>query len=308
MSAEDNLNDKNIIKRGKNKAVRYDLPLSTSCLRYCVVNEPHYYTRIVSVPEDDLFLYPLECGITTCTPDYYIANNILDFELVYIEFGSMILKTSSGTYEIHSGECYLIDTTHPYIYYCNCPENHTLYFLHFGGKHAREYYQYIIERNNGPIFAPGLDFIDFFRQTIIHISSAAILDPFETSSRITALLSKLFDTLSSDGSDSLSTVVDYIKEHYPEPISINTLCEISSFSKSHLIKRFKSSFGCTPYQYILDVRLTAANRRLHSGDISINELAYAVGFNSSVSFIRAFKRKYNISPGSLRLSSKDLLL
>ena len=42
--------------------------------KYFIVEEPYYYVRVSNVTESDKFIYPDECGITTCAPGYCISN------------------------------------------------------------------------------------------------------------------------------------------------------------------------------------------------------------------------------------------
>ena len=303
-SKKESIPENKIIKRGQSKAKKYEAGSFPSCQRYFVVSEPYYYIRVSSTAENSLFLYPEECGINTCLPEYFTSNYNLAYLLCYLEKGSLVLNIPTGTYYLHDGDCYFIDMSRPHIYYNNSNENNTMIFFHIGGPEAKRYYEYITQRADTNVFHPNEEFVNDFRHLVIRCCTKPNADPLDVSARIISLLSKL-DTAPSENAEHIHSVLNYIQEHYNEHISLDTLCSASNLSKSSLIKRFKSSFGYTPHQYILNTRLAMAHHKLISSPLSIDEIAYSVGFNSSAAFIEAFKRKYGTSPGKIRAAAKE---
>ena len=89
------------------------------------------------------------------------------------------------------------------------------------------------------------------------------------------------------------------------------LAEKVHLSKHYMIKRFKSVTGETPYNYLLNYRISQAKIMLRISDYSISEIAEKIGFASLNNFIIQFKRKENITPRAYREKQsaqiKDLL-
>lgn len=67
-------------------------------------------------------------------------------------------------------------------------------------------------------------------------------------------------------------------------------------SRSSLNRRVKELLGTTPNDYVQKKRLAAAAEMLHAGGVRINEVAYAVGFNSPSYFAKCFKKEYGVLP------------
>jgi AraC family transcriptional regulator len=81
-----------------------------------------------------------------------------------------------------------------------------------------------------------------------------------------------------------------------------TLEQISSavfLSKFHFLDTFKSLFGVTPHQYLLELRLQKAWTLLQSKTHSVTEVCYAVGFESPGSFSTSFKKRFRVSPSKV---------
>ncbi|MFZ4057132.1 MAG: response regulator transcription factor [Ferruginibacter sp.] len=72
-----------------------------------------------------------------------------------------------------------------------------------------------------------------------------------------------------------------------------------SISIPTLERRSKRVFGQLPQQFVLNVKLQKANVLLRQKYGTVNDIAYAAGFNSTSYFCTCFKKKYNITPSVL---------
>ncbi|MXQ14878.1 helix-turn-helix domain-containing protein [Microvirga makkahensis] len=71
-------------------------------------------------------------------------------------------------------------------------------------------------------------------------------------------------------------------------------------SSSHFIKSFSTSFGQSPHQYLVNLRLASAEKPLVETDLPLSHIAYVSGF-SSQSHITATMRRYKLAtPGEIR--------
>ena len=74
-------------------------------------------------------------------------------------------------------------------------------------------------------------------------------------------------------------------------------CHLSISRLSHL---FKAETGFTVKNYRRHCRFRAAARMLETTDLSIKEVAYAVGYHHTSSFVRAFILHSGASPNNYR--------
>lgn len=94
--------------------------------------------------------------------------------------------------------------------------------------------------------------------------------------------------------------VDFMHSNYELDFGLEELSKISCLSKFYFIKGFKSVYQCTPYQYLLNIRLNKALQLLRTSDLSIGEISESIGFDYVSSFSRAFYRRYAYYPSSER--------
>ena len=76
-------------------------------------------------------------------------------------------------------------------------------------------------------------------------------------------------------------------------------------SNATLMRHFKASLGCTPMEYLRNLRLEHAAELLVNSSISIKEIADNSGFLSDAYFFRSFKKHYGVTPVEFRRLKQD---
>lgn len=87
-----------------------------------------------------------------------------------------------------------------------------------------------------------------------------------------------------------------------QPCSVERLASAFNLSKSHLQHLFKQQTGLRLGHIIIEQRLDRAAQLLKSTNMRIKEIADAVGYEHTSSFIRAFERRFMQAPQAYRLS------
>jgi AraC-like DNA-binding protein len=90
--------------------------------------------------------------------------------------------------------------------------------------------------------------------------------------------------------------IAFIKEHYAEPMQIETLAKRVNMSPSALHGHFKAVAAMSPIQYQKRLRLQEARRLLLSGATSAEAVAYEVGYASASQFSREYVRLFGQPP------------
>jgi AraC-like DNA-binding protein len=99
---------------------------------------------------------------------------------------------------------------------------------------------------------------------------------------------------------ALRAALEAIHEEPPRPLTIADLASAANLSRSAFFDRFTRILGMPPMVYLTEQRLESAYRQLGEGMAKVLEIALACGYESEASFSKAFKRRYGISPGTLR--------
>lgn len=90
-----------------------------------------------------------------------------------------------------------------------------------------------------------------------------------------------------------------LKEH----ICIPKLAEKCGLNEFKLKLGFRELYNTSPYKYLVHLRLQHAKALLEDTDLTINQIADRIGFESYNGFSTAFKKAYKLSPTFYRNST-----
>jgi transcriptional regulator GlxA family with amidase domain len=97
--------------------------------------------------------------------------------------------------------------------------------------------------------------------------------------------------------DRFSDLMAWIIRNLHADLSVEVLARRVCMCPSHFSKVFKSIFGEPPRDFIDNLRLNEARRRLSKQQKTLGVVAQSVGFTDSVTFQEAFERKFGCRPG-----------
>jgi AraC-like DNA-binding protein len=100
-------------------------------------------------------------------------------------------------------------------------------------------------------------------------------------------------------------IVDYVRAHYREKLSVADLAEVGGISVSSQERLFKKTFGLTPLMYLRKTRLNAACQLLRSTKVGLSDISVQCGFNDQTNMTRAFRLELKITPLKYRRSFSD---
>ena len=127
-------------------------------------------------------------------------------------------------------------------------------------------------------------------------------------SQMTTLLSHFFGQLSMMEEDKiplserekLEQARNILAENLENPPSLSELSRQIGLNTFKLKKNFKELFGVPVFKYLQNERLKTAYNLLRSKNLSIQEVAWHVGYDSLSSFSNAFSKKFGFRPSEIK--------
>lgn len=107
-------------------------------------------------------------------------------------------------------------------------------------------------------------------------------------------------TATSEKKRRFEEIVSYIRANYREELKVSEIAWKFNYNKKYLSRLFHNHIHCSVKDFITDTRLRVAERLLLSTNDTISAIAKNSGFASEYTFMRTFKKKYNISPTQYR--------
>lgn len=175
--------------------------------------------------------------------------------------------------------------------------------------------QQIIPENIDPIIKSG-DYSSKLEKYIsdIVIESSEKIRGYETVcsnllSSIIILLLRLTSISADESKEPESpnlckSAKEYIDKYYSQDLNLSNLAKSFYFSKDYLSHIFKSETGFSPMKYLINRRIEEAKKLLAASNMSVNEIAAAVGYDDANYFSVVFKKLTGFTPIKYRNSQR----
>jgi transcriptional regulator GlxA family with amidase domain len=104
--------------------------------------------------------------------------------------------------------------------------------------------------------------------------------------------------------DRIHESARWIRENFGEAISIADAAEVAAMSNRNYLRRFRSEFGVTPQQYLMDTRFKLICRLLVESNLPVEKIARRCGMGNGDRLGRRFRIRYNMSPTQYRAKGR----
>jgi len=101
----------------------------------------------------------------------------------------------------------------------------------------------------------------------------------------------------NDQGQRITHALRWLKAHYAEPLTVESLAKQAGMSPSALHRHFKAVTAQSPLQYQKRLRLQEARRLMLGDALDAAEASFKVGYESPTQFSREYRRLFGAPPG-----------
>jgi AraC-like DNA-binding protein len=101
---------------------------------------------------------------------------------------------------------------------------------------------------------------------------------------------------------------DLMDREYSRPLEVAVLAREALMSPAHFSRKFKTTYGETPYSYLMTRRIERAKALLRRGDMSVTDVCFAVGCTSLGSFSARFTEVVGETPSAYKARDHSALV
>lgn len=136
-----------------------------------------------------------------------------------------------------------------------------------------------------------------YPQVIQGLVTKLLLD---TARAVTNVHVPSLQTLRSSSDAAVDLMARYLQDNYDRPLSIRDVVSQVRLSERHARRLFLEATGKSIKQYLTSLRLDVAKQRLLSEEVSVSEIAFAVGFSDVRHFSTTFRQSVGVTPSEFR--------
>lgn len=256
--------------------------------------------------EEEFYLSVFGHSITY--PGHTYGPSVRSYYLIhYILSGKGTFKANQNTYKLHEGQGFFIEPDNLTVYSSDIDEPCT-YWVGFGSRQSKRLVESISLSQNNPIFSCNIESgkkLEEYVDEMLANNDFALGDIYYRWGLFFQFISIIADAQKdfrpkADVDNYVLHMMNYIHNHIEEPVTVQDIADYVNLTRCYATTIFTKQTGISPKDYIQNCRLTKARHMLESSSLTIAGIAYSCGFKQSESFIKAFRKRYNISPSEYR--------
>ena len=114
----------------------------------------------------------------------------------------------------------------------------------------------------------------------------------------------VFNEVTDWGNTIEDRIIAITTAHCLSPLQVPDLATMCAMSLSSFKRHFQRAYGYPPGKWLSHIRLNHARTMILNSDASVTEISESSGYRDLSSFIRAFRRRFGMTPTALRRDSQ----
>ena len=261
------------------------------------------------------------CGFAQCEPLHsYGPASRPNYIIHYIMDGKGIYQVGEKKYKLSKGQGFLIEPEELTFYQADQEEPWSYLWVGVGGTGAKKFIQDIGLNSQQRIFrcADGEKLNEIVMDMMKHTRST-VSDLYYLQGKLYELFSVLtadvvIEELMEENKENryIQEAVTYIRNHYAAGLTVEELAGYLGVNRSYFYTLFKNKLQLSPKEFLTKFRISRAREQLILTEESVENIAVACGYHSTLVFTKNFKQETGMTPTEFRKTSwqaaKDRLL
>lgn len=232
-----------------------------------------------------------------------------EYVLIYCNQGAGWFTAQEKTYQVKANDFFILPKGIGHKYGADPKNPWTIYWIHFTGELAKEYFYYLIgkrslkpriaipskERNH--LFDEIVNYAGMIKNKDAVIYANNCLYNYLASFKNIIVAQSESDRKKTDTVDSC---IELMKANLDKNLNLYELSQMMDISISHLSTLFKEKIHDSPYNHYIFLKIQRACYLLWNSEANIKTIAAQLGYEDPYHFSRVFKNTMGLSPKQFR--------
>ncbi len=258
----------------------------------------------------DLPLQIENIGVTTPNQNFGLSRNNSElFIIEYIISGKEHLKVENKDFLLTAGDTCIIEPNTNHSYHSDPKDPVEKKWINFTSPLFHSVYKEL--GLSGKYLFKDFNSSTYFEELLILAEKSKYSEDicFDAAVILFKLIfeikKSIFEEQKALPSNTAKKVKNYIDSCVFKTLSLDELSKTIMYSKKQLTREFKKYYNNTPYNYLLELKISTAKRLLEITDMPIKEIADRLCFENQHYFSKAFKNKVGISPTEYKINNSN---
>lgn len=257
-------------------------------------------------------------GREQCESGYSFGPFIrTNYVLHFVKSGWGTLRKGSRTYRIGPGQVFLIYPEEETTYKADIKDPWYYMWIGFHGFRSEEFMQHAGFSPEKPVVTcQHVDDIYSTMDTLLGYTQLSYVNELRRMSSLYHLLAVLI----ADAGQShllpaeeisldrlyVRTAVNLLINSANKNVKVNDVVDAIGISRSYLTSIFKKEMKVSPQAFLMNFRMETAASLLRSTEMPVGKIAEEIGYADTMSFSKAFKKHYHLTPTEFRQLKPEL--
>lgn len=272
------------------------------------------YIEFLNKPSFDLNF--IHAGIEQCTPSHLCSGERDEYILHFVLSGKGFFSPKANSiYPLSAGQMFLISPNKPVFYGADANNPWQYAWIGFDGMRADKILKQCgFSKITRVLPSPeNLSLRTDYFDHILEYDINSLGSSLRKEAWMLMLFSKLMDSHEAQmitpplecetytTKPYVDLAIEYIKASYKNGINVSDISTKLGVSRAYLNYVFQSELGMSIQQCLISFRMHKAANLLVSTTLTIKEISNEIGYADQLTFSKAFKKKFGISPKQYRI-------
>ena len=255
--------------------------------------------------------YCTEAGVFYAQQHFSTARTDKESYLLFYSLrGAGLIEQGGSHVLLHPGQALLLNCRTPQSY-CTAPGQSCWhhYWVHLDGTGVAAMESILLpDKKLTPVQFTGAKMQELFEIVLGQMECGTVDSIVQTGLTLHKMLalcvkSTLEQSEAATNHQLILRAAETLRKQYQQEMALADLLADAHMSKSYFLRLFRQYMGTTPYNYLVNFRITQAKELLVLTDHSVSEIAQEVGFGDASNFSTRFAKATGQSPLQYRKSA-----
>lgn len=248
------------------------------------------------------------CGMEQCDPEHKFGPYVRTCYVVhFVISGKGKLVKNGKKYLIGAGEAFLIWPNEETYYQADKEDPWKYMWIGFHGFQAEEYMLNAGFTKDNPVLTlASMETVESIMDEMLKKAELTYVNGLQRMSALYALLAELckgekqHNEINATEYNYVKMAIDIMTSSYKKNIKVSELADTIGINRSYFTTLFKREMKMSPQEFLIQFRMEKAVALLCTTKSSISVIAEEIGYRDGLTFSKAFKREYGVSPAEYR--------